>query len=556
MQQLKRLASMQSNYVFLIILLLLQFLLCLHFGNEKAGFHVDEVATYELSNSPDGIWPTWGINQWRSGEEYKNSFLINQNTRFSYTMVYENQEKDVHPPLYYMIIHTISSFVPGIFSKWIGLIPNIVFSILTTIVVWNISTKLIQNNIVALATAGFYAFSVGTFSTVTFIRMYAMMALFCSLLVLIHVNLACKLLYHKEILKKDYLLLLLCTTAGILTQYYFMIFCFFLCGCFAIGLFLLKKWRQLFIYIGAEFGAILISLLIFPKMLYHCFEGYRGKEALANAAHSEQAIESLKKVVSIISKQVGNGWLWELGILILGVLLLFLVNYFFLHIKVSFDSKDFRIFCNADIFLKRKITYIVPYKIFIYLTFVLVITGYLLLVSRIAPFQTDRYYMCLYPLIYIVLAHVFFFLIQHVFKSISAAYILSIFLLLICTAGHLQQEVNYIYKNYKQRVTLHEYADLPVIVINGTYNEYANYWIYEYMEHPAVFRTEGYFELSKLSKYLNNHNLSGSFLIYACGLNMNEDELFNEIAKYINVDSHEQIVWAGDPVYLCNISAQ
>ena len=117
MQQLKRLASMRSNYIFLIILLLLQFLLCLHFGNEKAGFHEDEIATYGLANSPDGIWPTWGINQWRSGEEYKNSFLVNQNTRFSYTMVYENQEKDVHPPLYYMIIHTISSFVPGIFFQ-------------------------------------------------------------------------------------------------------------------------------------------------------------------------------------------------------------------------------------------------------------------------------------------------------------------------------------------------------------------------------------------------------------------------------------------------------
>ena len=334
MQQLKRLASMQSNYVFLIILLLLQFLLCLHFGNEKAGSHVDEVATYELSNSPDGIWPTWGINQWRSGEEYKNSFLINQNTRFSYTMVYENQEKDVHPPLYYMIIHTISSFVPGIFSKWIGLIPNIVFSILTTIVVWNISTKLIQNNIVALATAGFYAFSVGTFSTVTFIRMYAMMALFCSLLVLIHVNHACKLLYHKEILKKRLFTptaMHNCRHINAILFYDFLLL--FLCGCFAIGLFLLKKWRQLFIYIGAEFGAILISLLIFPKMLYHCFEGYRGKEASANAAHSEQAIESLKKVVSIISKQVGSGWLWELGILILGVLLLFLVNYFFCTLK-------------------------------------------------------------------------------------------------------------------------------------------------------------------------------------------------------------------------------
>lgn len=556
MQQLKRLASMRSNYIFLIILLLLQFLLCLHFGNEKAGFHEDEIATYGLANSPDGIWPTWGINQWRSGEEYKNSFLVNQNTRFSYTMVYENQEKDVHPPLYYMIIHTISSFVPGVFSKWIGLIPNIAFSILTTIVVWNISMKLIQSNIVALATAGFYAFSVGTFSTVTFIRMYAMMAFFCSLLVLIHVNLACKLLCHKEILKKDYIFLLLCTTAGILTQYYFMIFCFFLCGCFAIGLFLLKKWRQLFIYIGAEFGAILISLLIFPKMLYHCFEGYRGKEALTNAAHSEQAIESLKKVTSIISKQVSNGWLWELGMLILGLLLLFLVNYFFLHIKVIFDSKDFRIFCNADIFLKRKITWIVSYKILIYLTFVLVIVGYLLLVSRIAPFQTDRYYMCLYPLIYIVIAHVFFFLIQHIFKHKAAVWILAAFLLVICLAGHLQQNINYIYKNYEQRKELYKYTELPVIILNGTYNSYSGRWIYEYINNSAVFKTGGYCDLSTISDALNNYDLSNGFLIYSCRMGMNENELFDEINKYVHIDSHEQIVWEEDPVYLCNINTQ
>lgn len=552
MQQLKTNIG-PSKYINLILILMLQLVLCIYFGNEKYGFHEDEIATYALSNSPDGIWPTWGINQWKSGTEYKNSFLINENSKFSYTMVYGNQERDVHPPLYYIIIHSISSFVPGVFSKWIGLIPNIIFALLTAILVWLISIDLIKNDNVALATTGFYAFSVGTLSTVSFIRMYAMLTFFCTLLVLIHIHLANELLIHKQLRKKDYIALLLCTIIGILTQYYFMIFCFFLCGCFALGLFLIKKWKQLFLYVTTEFGALIISLIVFPRMFYHCFEGYRGKEALTNAAHSEQTVEVLRKVASIISNQVSNGYCWELCVIILCASFLLLINYFLLHCEIHFDKKEFSTLFKINLFLTKEATWVFPFKSFIYLSLIIIISGYIILVSRIAPYQTDRYYMCLYPLIYIVISHALFVIISHIFKNKTASSVLIILLLLICTMGHLQQSINYIYNDYQEREKLIEYNNLPVIILNGTYNWYPERWIYEYMNHPAVFRTDAYCDLSIIPQALNSYDLSTGFLLYSCRMNVNEDELFREIEKYIGISSHEQIVKVGDPVYFCTI---
>ena len=64
---------MEKSYlavISLMLLLMFQLLMCVHFGNSKIGFHEDEIATYELSNSPNGLWRDWNINQWKSGEEY------------------------------------------------------------------------------------------------------------------------------------------------------------------------------------------------------------------------------------------------------------------------------------------------------------------------------------------------------------------------------------------------------------------------------------------------------------------------------------------------------
>ena len=533
-----------SNYIGLVLLIALQLLLCLYFGTVKSGFHEDEIATFRLSNSPDGLWGTWGDNQWCSGDDYKNSFLINQDTRFAYTMVYYNQENDVHPPFYYFIIHTISSIFPTLSMKWVGLIPNILFSLLTTVVVWAVSMKLIPSRALALITAGFYAFSVGTLSTVVFIRMYAMLAFFCALLVLIHVHLTCRLASGGTISPKGYGLLLVCTAMGILTQYYFLVFCFFLCGFFALGLLAAKKWKMLMLYVCTEFGAIALSIMLFPSLIYHCFDGYRGQEAWAKLESSGDAADALKNVVSIVGKQVCNGWN-TIGILLLGLVLLLLVK----GLRQGASSggrKGF--FVSACRKIRNS-----PFPSLFYLAVIGVIAGYFLIISRIAPFQADRYYMCLYPLIYILAAHTLFFLLQHLCRRKLAVGVLSVLLLLTCMEGHLHQNVNYLYSNYKQRACLQEYTDLPVIVLNGTYSWYADYWMYEYMNHPYVFKTSQYCDLSVLSQAAQGCDLSHGFLVYSCRMDKSQEELFTQFEQYIPLDSFEQIVWEGDPVYLCQI---
>lgn len=60
-------------------------------------------------------------NKWELSEVYKDYITVGADERFDYASVYYNQTMDVHPPLYYFILNTVSSFFAGSFSKWYGI---------------------------------------------------------------------------------------------------------------------------------------------------------------------------------------------------------------------------------------------------------------------------------------------------------------------------------------------------------------------------------------------------------------------------------------------------
>lgn len=66
-------------------------------------------------------------NRWLSPDFWNSALTVQQEYAFNYKSVFYNQAQDVHPPLYYVIIHTISSFFPGTYSKWFAIIPNMMF---------------------------------------------------------------------------------------------------------------------------------------------------------------------------------------------------------------------------------------------------------------------------------------------------------------------------------------------------------------------------------------------------------------------------------------------
>ena len=158
----------------------------LFFVNQKQGFHCDEIFSYGSSNSAyenvywsyrdktpmhkfleakifqDGNVFDWVkrvkyyfvdhvdekdafISEkmaeekmiWRTREEAID-YLEAKDNRFNYVSVYYNQVQDVHPPLFYMLVHTISSIFNNTFSKYIIFFINLPFFIGTCILIWKI----------------------------------------------------------------------------------------------------------------------------------------------------------------------------------------------------------------------------------------------------------------------------------------------------------------------------------------------------------------------------------------------------------------------------------
>lgn len=89
-------------------------------------------------------------------------------------MVWDNQAGDVHPPLYYAIIHTVCSMFAGKFSIWYAGVVNIFFAVLTLWTVRHLVNELTQSSEAVMWGTVFFVLSEGVLSGVSFFRMYIM----------------------------------------------------------------------------------------------------------------------------------------------------------------------------------------------------------------------------------------------------------------------------------------------------------------------------------------------------------------------------------------------
>ena len=96
----------------------------------KKGMHVDEYYSYGLSNySGDDIF--MHVDLGKTYDDPAQPFLeymaVQPGNGFSYGNVWKKQSADVHPPFYYVILHTICSLFPAKFSIWFAAVINIAF---------------------------------------------------------------------------------------------------------------------------------------------------------------------------------------------------------------------------------------------------------------------------------------------------------------------------------------------------------------------------------------------------------------------------------------------
>lgn len=291
----------------------------LHFAFAKQGFHIDEIYSYGLSNSYYNPFPT-AANEWIPGTYYQNYLMPNHATQFEYGSVMSNQVNDVHPPLYYLLFHTIASFWPGGFSPLVGLALNLMAHIATVVVIAFLIHYLTKNFYISIFAGLFWGLSMGGLSSMLFIRMYHLMGFFV-------VSLLYLMLRYSRSEKSHTLILLVpifvATLLGALTHYYFYLYAFFIVAVTCVGLLFIKEIKKAFLLGIVEVGAIGVAWAIFPAVFSHIFESNRGVEVLNNA-NNANFTENLKLYLSFVQEDLLADVSLPvfLGVLLVSVLLL------------------------------------------------------------------------------------------------------------------------------------------------------------------------------------------------------------------------------------------
>ena len=310
-------------YIAMIVLLILQISTAVFFCTQKKGFHYDEYYSYYSSNITYGLVPT--DMEWKDTEEIKSEFMVLLGERFRYGLVSLMQTYDVHPPLYYLVLHTVCSLTPGVFSKWQGLSVNLFFFVLSWILMAAI-TDLTSNHRkrVIFAVCACFGFSPAVFSGITFIRMYMMLTCLCFLLLYIHIR---AIHYDKRNFLQYYIPILIVTFLGFLTHYYFAVFLFFAAAATFLFMIIKKDLRRhATCYAASVAGGLLAAVVVYPSCLAHIFRGYRGTEAMDAFFDIGNITQRLSFFFGLTNEYVFGNTLY---FLILTLLLLAMTCYYF-----------------------------------------------------------------------------------------------------------------------------------------------------------------------------------------------------------------------------------
>lgn len=466
--------------------------LVLYFGAQKQGFHEDEYYTY-WSVSSDNIGPA--NMTWHSGYNLQSRFFVKPDMRFSFDMVIQNQAEDVHPPLYYLALHTLMSFFPSSFYKWFGILLNLSFSLVSylgiTFLFYTLGKKTGPNaELLALFSGLIYAVAPSTISSVMLTRMYAFSTMWTILYALIFVL----LITHYDCTRKQFALFtvfgaLICYCA-FLTHYYALFVPFFLTFFYCIySLIRRKNILRMFVYGASMLAAIGLGVCTYPACITHIFSGYRGQGAISGMM--EDTLFGRTKVFLIwLNSSILANWLIPcffvfLAFFVLGIIL-------FICRKKTLASKDF-MFCVGSLFIANLFSF-------------WLLTKVALMVGE----DSSRYF---YPVINFFLpfmACVITSVLLSLKDSITAdklksfgktLHVITLSLLLVVILlpiahTYLQGKVLYLYAADAEKVsTSQEYAEYPCIMVYSSDISYRSWyvdnqlWPYEnvfYVEYNSI----------------------------------------------------------------------
>lgn len=448
---------------------------------------------------------------WRNKEdaiEYMKIDTINE--ALDFFTVYWNTGRDVHPPLFYFLVHIVSIFFYNTFSKYIIFIINLVFFLATCVIIKKILKK-IDKDYLSVPTLILYGMSIGAISTVMFQRMYAMLTFFT--VYFLYINL--KVYFNNfKLDKKLKIELCIVTILGFLTQYYFCIYAVFVALVMIIIMLKCKYKEYIKIYFMQFVKSAVVGVLIFLPSIYHIFFSYRGAGSSGNEyTFVENLLEFIKN--TFLAFSLAN----VLGV---GITIIIIVSLIY-----NFRKSDRKaLLCIL----------IIP----IILNFICIV--------KMSPYRSLRYVMNILPIISLVVI----LIIESIFKNKKLSVcILSVFAISLSMYGLATNNVKYLYLGYNDFIKVAEENkdSRYVLVCQTVFNHIQN------VPEMMIYKESMIVEPEKLNLLKDNKEIieDEEFILSIKTWLGNTDEILEEVLQNTGFTNYELLLDSPKKAANCRI---
>lgn len=562
------------------------------FAVQKEGYHMDELLSFELANAEFNPWivpnqpvgrlakfvkeeirgtslgETWSnllstvqdvaVNRgeskllrykadvypepvWIGAEQFHEYLTVGAEDAFNYLSVYFNVKDDNHPPLHFMLLHTMSSVFRERISPFLGCFLNILAVLGCCLCFLALGTLLERHGIVpagygrmgGICASLLYGASTGAIATALLIRMYGLMTFFCVALFYLHVR-----KWLEKGFEKRNGRLLAVTVLGFLTQYFFLFFCLALAAATVGLLAARKRYRELKVYIRTMILSAILGLAAFPFAIQDVLASGRGVEALQNLG---QGFSGYWVRLASFGAMLVKG---SFGSLPLGIAALVLLAIALLAARRKRRGTAVGQTERADAASHGEsrallILLLVP------------CTCYFLLAARMSPYLVDRYIMPLFAFSAVCLT----LLLGKLFSALPVPKrgFLLLPVLVLGVINLVTYDGEYLYKGYQEQLAIAEqYRELPCICLYEGVGYYDN--LMEFTQYRETL-------LLTLPQLEERQDTSGweqaSQIIVLKKRGLEEESVLEAFETYgwqveAELLSEEESVH-GDTVYLCNI---
>lgn len=266
------------KYAVALIIIIQALFVSIAFGVRKRGYHSDELWNYGFANSTDGmhVFSQDGINyynclKWVDSEVLLKYISVNKSEIFSYSSIYKNAEKDLNPPLQYMLLHLICSFFPNVWSKWFCFAINLAAFIITQIYLFKFLKEITDNLIVSMSGIILYGFSVGVLNISFFLRIYALGVAF-AMMFMYHSYMVFKNRNDYKKQRHSLIMVFISCFLGSYTLHLFFSISFIITFMFSIFYLFSKNIKTLLRYGLTSACAVGLSILLFPSAISHMLD--------------------------------------------------------------------------------------------------------------------------------------------------------------------------------------------------------------------------------------------------------------------------------------------